>query len=145
MIVPTLSLALISGVLAELNNHNPPASCSQSSSSQSSSSTVSPRQSLLQVSGTQSSRSGEEDSGTNDEATDTGTSVVPDSRPPTPPSNQQATAGGHAHTPSLPNSTKKLEPLQTRLRFESKRAYNDFRVCHLHFKLTLDLAAYPHG
>jgi len=77
-----------------------------------------------------------------DEATDTSVSAVPNSQPSPPPSNQEATVGQPAHTPMVPDSTKKVEPLQMQLGFERKGDYNDFRVCHLQFELTIDLAAY---
>jgi hypothetical protein len=131
------------GVLAELNGQNQSVSRPQPLPS-----IVVPRQPLVQVSGTQTSRSsGEEDSGSDDEATDTSTSIIPDSRPPTPPSNQERTARGYADPPPVPDGTKKPDPLQTQLGFENRRAYHDFRVYHFSFKLalTLDLVANSYG
>ena len=102
---------------------------------------------LIQVCGTQSSKSAEEDDfGLNYGATDRSISVVPNSQPPTPPSNQETTARARANPWSAQSSTKKVEPLQIRLGFEDDvRAYYDFRVYHLSFKLTLDLVAYSYG
>ena len=100
----------------------------------------------MQVRGTQSSRSSEEnDADSDDDGTDRSVSVIPDSQPPTPRSNRKTTAGARTN-PWSAHSTKKAEPLQTRLGFEDDvRAYYDFRVYRLNFKLTLDLVAYSYG
>ena len=95
-----------------------------------------PQKPLVQVPATQSSRSGEDDSGSDVERTES-IGEIPNSQPPTPPRVQ-------ANPWSAPNRTEKLD-LQTRLGFDDKRAYNDFRVCRLSFKLTLDLVANSYG
>jgi len=139
---PPLFLVLMSGVLAELNTPNLSTSSVQPSSSQASSSAVCSPQPLVQVSGTPSSMSSEESFGIDDMlATDTNAN----SQPLTPLSSQPATDDGCTVTPSVPQSTRRLVPMQTRFGFDRKRDYNDFRVYHLHSKLTLDLATWAHA
>jgi len=125
-------LTLIFGVLAELNAQNQTISPPQASPS-----IIVPQKPLVQVPATPLSRSGEDDSGEDDERIERSVSEVPNSQPPTPPRVQ-------ANPWSAPNRTEKLD-LQTRLGFDDKRAYNDFRVCRLSFKLTLDLVANSYG
>jgi len=81
------------GVLAELNARNQTVSHPEPSPS------AVPQKLLVHVIGTQSSNSlsEEDDSGCDDKATDRSTSVVPDSQPSTPPSNQAAIGHARAH------------------------------------------------
>jgi len=133
-------LALIFGILAELNAKNQTVPHSQPSPS-----AVVPQNPLVEAGGIQSSSSAEEDdSCSDDKAIDRSFSVVPDSPPPIHLSNQEA--GGHGELLSVQGSTEKPAPLQTHLGFENDpRAYYDFRVYHPSFKLTLDLVAYAYG
>ena len=95
-----------------------------------------PQEPLVQIPATQSSRSGEDDSGSDDERIERSISEVPNSSLHLSPV--------QANPWSVPNRTEKLD-LQTRLGFDDKRAYNDFRVYRLNFKLTLDLVANSYG
>ena len=135
-------MALIFGVLAELNAKNQTVPRPQPSPS-----AVVPQNPLVETGGIQSSSSAEEDdSCLDDKAIDRSFSVIPDSLPPIHLSNQEANAGGHGELLSIQGSTEKLATLQMRLGFENDpRAYYDFRVYHPSFKLTLDLVAYAYG
>ena len=102
-----------------------------------------PEKPLVQVPVTQSSSSGKDDSGDNDEGTERSISEVPNSQPPTP-LRVQANRRVQADPWSAPNRTEKLD-FQMRLGFDDKQAYQDFRVYRLSFKLTLDLVANSYG
>jgi len=98
-------LALIFGVLTELNSQNQTFFYLQASPS-----TVVLQKHLAQVHAIQLLRSSEEDdSNDDDKATEKSISVVPDSQPPTP----QTTARVYANLWSVLSSNEKLAPLQT--------------------------------
>ena len=99
---------------------------------------------MVQVPATQSSSSDGDDPGSEDEGTERSLSEIPNSQPPTPPP-VKATPPVKANPWSaIPKKDTKLQ-LITRLGFDDKRAYHDFRVYHLSFKLTLDLVKNTYG